>query len=196
MTLRREDLEAFRGVAVPDEIGPGVRLLFVGVNPGLRSAAIGASFANRGNRFWRALHAAGITNHVIDTSDGFTSADRDALIGKGVGLTTLVPGATARADELTPDQLRQGRTLLEARVEALQPAVVAMLGVTAYRVAFEEPRAVAGEQPNRIAGARLWVVPNPSGLNAHETVQSLGDAYRAAARAAGVTVTARSTPAP
>lgn len=105
-----------------------------------------------------------------------------------------MPGATARAVELTDDQLRNGRTLLDARVEALQPAVVAMLGVTAYRVAFEEPRAVVGEQLKCVAGARLWVVPNPSGLNAHETVQSLGDAYRAAVRAAGFTVAASSTP--
>lgn len=88
MTWHREDLEAFRGAEVPDEIGPGVRLLFVGVNPGLRSAAVEASFANRGNRFWKALHAAGITRHVIDTSSGFSSADREALFSRGVGLTT------------------------------------------------------------------------------------------------------------
>ncbi|ROS77959.1 G/U mismatch-specific uracil-DNA glycosylase [Curtobacterium sp. PhB130] len=186
MPMTRAELEAFRGVPLPDEIGPGVRLLFVGVNPGLRSAAVGAPFANRGNRFWKALHAAGITGQVFDTSAGFAAADRDELYGRGVGLTTLVPGATARADELADDQLRAGRAELVTRVTAVRPAVVAMLGITAFRIAFDRPRAVPGEQPDPIGPARLWVVPNPSGLNAHATVESLGTAYRAAAAAAGV----------
>jgi TDG/mug DNA glycosylase family protein len=186
MTMTRVDLEAFRGVPLPDEIGPGVRLLFVGVNPGLRSAAVGASFANRGNRFWKALHAAGITSRVFDSSAGFAAADRAELYERGVGLTTLVPGATARADELTPAQLRDGRRKLTEKVEKLRPTVVAMLGITAFRTAFEQPRATPGEQPDPIGPSRLWVVPNPSGLNAHESVGSLAAAYRAAAAAAGV----------
>ena len=115
-----------------------------------------------------------------------TRADLDALLARGVGITNLVPFATARADELTPEQLRAGRDRLEAFVDAHRPRVVAMLGITSYRVAFGRPHARVGEQPDPIGPARLWVVPNPSGLNAHETVATLAVAYAEPARAAGI----------
>jgi TDG/mug DNA glycosylase family protein len=165
--FNRAELVAFRGSSLPDLIGPGVRLLFVGVNPGLRSAAVQAQFAFRGNRFYRALQGAGIVDRPIDASDGFRDKDKAHLIERGVGITSLVPRATARADELDRDELVAGARALEAKVDRLHPAVVAILGVTAYRVAFARPSAAVGQQPESIAGQTLWIVPNPSGRNAH-----------------------------
>jgi TDG/mug DNA glycosylase family protein len=176
----RAALEAFRGAAVDDVAGRGVRLLFVGINPGLWTAAVNAHFARRGNRFWPALHAAGITPTLVDASDGMRPADRKMLIGLGVGITNIVPTASARADELTSEQLRAGAAALEEKVRRLRPRVVAVLGLTAYRQAFGRPKAVAGKQPDHLAGAELWVLPNPSGLNAHDTIASLATAYRSA----------------
>lgn len=180
----RAELQAFHGALVDDLVGESVRLLFVGINPGLWTAAVNAHFARRGNRFWPALHAAGITPHEIDASNGMRPPDLALLAELGIGITNIVPTASARADELTAGALRAGGAALEAKVQALQPAVVAVLGLTAYRQAFARPRAVAGEQPEHLGGARLWVLPNPSGLNAHETVQSLAAAYGGAWRAA------------
>jgi len=182
----RAELESFRGTAVPDLVAPGVRLVFVGINPGLMTAALQIHFGNPGNRFRPALVAAGLLDPPVDGVPGMTRADLDSLSARGVGITNLVPDATARADELTPEQLRAGRVRLEAFVGEHRPRVVAMLGITAYRAAFGRPRAVAGEQPGGIGPARLWVVPNPSGLNAHESVASLARAYAEPARAAGV----------
>jgi TDG/mug DNA glycosylase family protein len=173
----RSELQAFNGALVDDLVGERVRLLFVGINPGLWTAAVNAHFARRGNRFWPALHAAGITPHEIDASDGMQPADLALLDELGIGITNIVPTASARADELTAAELRAGGAALEAKVRALHPQVVAVLGLTAYRQAFARPKAVAGEQPEMLGGARLWVLPNPSGLNAHETVQSLAAAY-------------------
>ncbi|MDX2171115.1 MAG: mismatch-specific DNA-glycosylase [Deltaproteobacteria bacterium] len=173
-------LAAFRGAPVDDVVGRGLRLLFVGINPGLWTAAVNAHFARRGNRFWPALHAAGITPTLVDASDGMSRADLAMLRGLGVGITNIVPTASARADELTLEQLRAGAAALEAKVQRLRPRVVAVLGLTAYRQAFARPRAGAGRQSDRLAGAELWVLPNPSGLNAHDTVASLAAAYRAA----------------
>jgi double-stranded uracil-DNA glycosylase len=190
----RAELEAFRGATIPDVLGPDVRLLIVGINPGLRSAAVGASFANRGNRFWAALHRAGITDHVVDTSEGFAQADLDLLAERHLGMTTLVRRATARADELTAAELVAGRADLANRVAGIRPRVVAMLGITAYRVAFERPKALIGLQPDRIAGVPLWVVPNPSGLNAHATVDGLAVAYREVAAVAGIPLDPRPDP--
>ncbi len=188
MGFTRAELLAFRGGSIPDLVGPGTRLLIVGINPGLATVAVQAHFSRRGNRFYPALHRAGIIDHVIDASNGFLPGDREHLLSRGVGITGLVPFATARADELSAEQLRAGATALESRVREIHPRVVAVLGITAYRVAFARPDAVVGEQPERIAGARLWVVPNPSGLNAHETIASLATAYREAAIAAGIDV--------
>lgn len=165
-----------------------MRLLFVGINPGLRSVAVQADFGRRGNRFYPALYQAGITDRVVDASDGFRPDDVTHLHARGVGMTTLVAFATARADELSIAQLREGAMALAEKVRRIRPRVVAMLGITAFRTAFEQPRAAVGRQPDDLAGAELWVVPNPSGLNAHESVTSLAAAYRKAARAAGISL--------
>ena len=189
-SFTRAELESFRGAAVPDLVGPGVRLVFVGINPGLRTAATQIHFGNAANRFRPALVAAGLLEPPVDGVPGMTAADLATLLTRHVGITNLVPFATARADELTREQLVAGRTRLEAFVAEHRPRVVAVLGITAYRVAFGRPRAVPGRQPDPIAGAELWVVPNPSGLNAHESVASLATAYAAPARAAGIELSA------
>jgi len=184
----RAELESFHGAAVPDLVGPGVRLVFVGINPGLRTAATQIHFGNPGNRFRPALVGAGLLDPPADGRPGMTEDDLATLVSRGVGITNLVPFATARADELTRTQLREGRARLEEFVAAHRPRMVAMLGITAYRVAFGRPRAVVGRQPEPLGDAVLWVVPNPSGLNAHDTVASLALAYAKPARAAGVPV--------
>lgn len=182
----RAELKAFYGAHVPDLLGDELRLLFVGINPGLWTAAVQTHFAHPGNRFYPALLAAGIIDRRIDRSAGMTDEDRRHLVERGVGITNLVARATARADELSAEELRIGATRLEATVASHRPTVVAVAGVTAYRTAFRRPRAALGEQPETLAGARLWVVPNPSGLNAHDTVETLAVRYREAAVAAGV----------
>ena len=188
MAYTAAELDALYGRTLPDTVGPGLRLLFVGINPGLHTAAVQAPFARPGNRFYPALYLAGITDRVIDASAGLREADRAHLVDRGVGVTSLVKAATRRADELTRTQLVEGAAELEQRVAALAPTVVAMLGVTAYRTAFARPKTAVGPQLETLGGARLWVVPNPSGLNAHETVASLAAAYREAAVAAGIAV--------
>jgi TDG/mug DNA glycosylase family protein len=182
----RAQLLGFRDATVEDLIGPGLRLLFVGINPGLWTAATGAHFARPGNRFYPALAAAGITAYQIRAGDGMSEADRDHLLSRGVGITNLVPRATARADELTAAELRAGAVRLTAHVEAWRPRVVAVAGVSAYRHGFARPQATLGRQPEDLAGAQLWVVPNPSGLNAHHGLAALAAAYAEPARAAGV----------
>jgi len=182
----RAELEQHRGARVDDLIGPGLRLLFVGINPGLWTAAVNAHFARPGNRFWPALHRAGITDRRIDSSEGFSPADTAELIGKGVGISNLVAVATARADELTPAQLAEGAQHLRRLVTRTRPKVVAMLGLTAYRAAFQVRSAPTGRQAEPFEGAELWVLPNPSGLNAHSQLDDLARWYRAAADAAGV----------
>ena len=182
----RADLESFHGAKVDDLVGPGMKLLFVGINPGLWTAAVNAHFARPGNRFWPALQLAGITPHRIDASRGLLPADERLLLETGIGITNLVPYATARADELTAEQLRGAGARLTVLVERHQPTVVAVLGVAAYRIAFADRTARQGRQAATLAGAALWVLPNPSGLNAHETAASLAAAYRDAAVAAGV----------
>ena len=186
MAYTAAELDALYGRTLPDTVGPGLRLLFVGINPGLHTVAVQAPFARPGNRFYPALYLAGITDRVIDASAGLREADRAHLVDRGVGVTSLVKAATRRADELTRAQLVEGAAELEQRVAALAPTVVAMLGVTAYRTAFARPKTAVGPQLETLGGARLWVVPNPSGLNAHETVASLAAAYREAAVAAGI----------
>jgi TDG/mug DNA glycosylase family protein len=186
MALTRAQLDAFRGASIPDLLGPSVRLLLVGINPGLRSAAVQAHFGRRGNRFYPALFRAGITDRLIDASDGFPPGDREHLLERGVGITGLVHYATARADELSAEQLIAGVAPLTELTEQLKPKVVALLGVTTFRIAFRRPLAKVGRQPEDLARAELWVVPNPSGLNAHETIDSLAAAYRQVAVAAGI----------
>jgi TDG/mug DNA glycosylase family protein len=179
-------LESFAGATVPDLVGPGVRLLFVGINPGLWTAATQTHFAHPGNRFYPALLAAGIIDRPIDRGVGMTDDDRRYLVERGIGITNIVHRATAKASALTTAELRAGGEQLRAMVRTHRPEVVAVAGITAYRTAFGRPRATMGEQPEPFEQARLFVVPNPSGLNAHETVASLASAYRAAAVAAGV----------
>ncbi|MEO3809070.1 mismatch-specific DNA-glycosylase [Sphaerisporangium sp. B11E5] len=186
MRFARADLEAFRGGTLPDLLGPHVRLLFVGINPGLRTVAVQTHFGRPGNRFYPALYRAGIVDRLIGVSDGISAADTAHLKAQGIGITNIVPVATARADELSPGELEEGARALAARIPLIRPNVVAILGVTAYRAAFRRPKAVAGAQPEDIAGVPLWVAPNPSGLNAHATVTTLAEAYREAAAAAGV----------
>jgi len=186
MKYTRAELAALRGEAVDDLIDDRVRLLFVGINPGLLSAAVNAHFARRGNRFWPALHTAGITSRLLDVSDGMSETDRELVLGIGMGITNIVPTASARAEELSIDDLRAGAVMLEAKVRRWKPRVVAVLGLTAYRQAFAKPKAAQGRQDDRYGGAELWVLPNPSGLNAHETVDSLARSYRRAWEAASV----------
>jgi len=182
----RAKLESYRDASVPDLVGPGLKLLFVGINPGLWTAATQTHFAHPGNRFYPALRAAGIVDRDLDRAAGMTDDDRGYLIGRGIGITNLVNRATIRADELSTAELRAGRTRLADFVAAHRPVVVAVAGVTAYRAAFGRPKARPGEQPETLGAARLWVVPNPSGLNAHASRAGLAEAYREAAAAAGV----------
>lgn len=186
----REQLESFRDAEVPDLLpgpdGAALRLLFVGINPGLWTAATQTHFAHPVNRFYPALLRAGIIERAVDPSAGMTDEDRAHLLHRGIGITNLVRRATARADELTAEELREGGDRLTATARRTRPAVVAVAGITAYRSAFGVRKAVAGRQPEDLEGAQLWVVPNPSGLNAHETVDSLARAYAEPARAAGL----------
>lgn len=188
-SFTRAELEGFRDAEVPDLLpapGQDLRLLFVGINPGLWTAATGTHFAHPGNRFYPALALAGILDRPISPSAGMTDEDRDHVRARGIGITNLVRRATARADELTAQELREGGERLRATVREGRPAVVAVAGITAYRSAFGARTASVGEQADGFEGARLWVVPNPSGLNAHETVQTLAVAYAEPARAAGL----------
>lgn len=185
MTFSRDELTAFHGTTVPDFLPDPLRLLVVGINPALVTAATGTHFGRRGNRFYPALVEAGVLPR-LPVLDG-TPDDAQALLGSvGIGVTNLVPFASARADELSRQQLRGGAARLVELVRRVRPPVVAVVGVSAYRDAFAVPRATVGEQPDGLEGARLWVVPNPSGLNAHDTVATLAAAYAEPARAAGV----------
>jgi TDG/mug DNA glycosylase family protein len=168
----RQDLLAAAGKSIPDVIAPDLKVLFCGINPGLYSGATGHHFARPGNRFWPALHGAGFTARLLDPS-----AKRE-LLESGYGITNLVARTTAAADELTDDELLAGRRRLAAKVKRWRPALVAVLGVGAYRTAFAQPRAALGRQADGIAGAPVWVLPNPSGLNAHHQLADLIRLFR------------------
>ncbi|WP_176308605.1 G/U mismatch-specific DNA glycosylase [Micromonospora sp. NBS 11-29] len=156
---------------LPDVIAPGLDVLFVGINPGLWSAATGWHFARPGNRFWPALHRGGFTPRLLHPSE------QDELLAMGLGITNMVARASARADELTTEELLAGADVLAAKVEHHRPRWVAVVGVTAYRIGFARPKAAFGPQPELLGSARLWVLPNPSGLNAHFTPETLGAAF-------------------
>ena len=184
------DLDAYRD-AVIDDIGMDTcRLLVVGINPGLWTAKVGAPFARPGNRFWPALHEAGITPRLVDARDGLSDADLAMLADAGLGFTNVVARATARAGELTDDEIRAGGRVLAEKVARQRdlrggPEIVMVAGIGAFRTAFgaKTPsggKVGVGKQEKAIGGAETWVVPNPSGLNAHETVESLARAYREA----------------
>jgi len=185
-SFTRAELESYRDAEIPDLVAPGIRLLFVGINPGLWTAATATPFAHPGNRFYPALAAAEIIPSLPAFADGLDDAEKRKLTDAGIGISNLVNRATVRADELSSAELREGAVLLEQKVAVWKPQVAAIVGITAYRQAFERPKARSGLQAERIAGAELWVVPNPSGLNAHETVVTLAAAYAEPARAAGV----------
>jgi TDG/mug DNA glycosylase family protein len=176
----RQDLEAAREVLLPDVLATGLRIVFCGINPGLWTAATGHHFARPGNRFWPALHAAGLTPRLLEPSE------QHELLGLGLGLTNVVPRATARADELTAEEYVEGGRRLVVKIEELRPAWLAVLGVTAYRAAFGDRRAQVGQQHHTIGGStRVWVLPNPSGLNAHWSAAALADELARLGRAAG-----------
>ena len=186
MGFTRAELESYRGASVDDLMPEHPKLVFVGINPGLWTAATGTHFAHPGNRFYPALAAAGIIPRVPDFAAGLTEADRRIFLDAGIGISNLVHRATARADELDRAELRDGATRLADDVARWHPLVVAVVGLTAYRQGFERPKAHAGRQDETIGGAELWVVPNPSGLNAHATVADLARAYAEPAQSAGI----------
>ncbi|MES1024003.1 G/U mismatch-specific DNA glycosylase [Gloeocapsa sp. BRSZ] len=166
-----EEIIAATGKTVPDIIAPNLRVLFCGINPSVYSAAVGHHFARPGNRFWRSLHSAGFTNRLLSPFE-----DRD-LLQFGYGLTNIVDRATARADQLKPEELVQGQQQLIAKVQQYRPRCLAILGISAYRTAFHLPKAAIGRQ-NDLHGAIAWVLPNPSGLNAHYQLADLQRVYR------------------
>ena len=169
----KADLLAAVNKTIPDVIAPDLRVLFCGINPGLYSSATGHHFARPGNRFWPAIYAAGFTPRLLKPQE------EQELLAYGYGITNIVERATVNAAELTAEELAAGGQRLRAKVEQYQPRVLAVLGVSAYRVAFEQPRATFGRQPEPIGGALVWVLPNPSGLNAHYTPADLARVFRA-----------------
>jgi TDG/mug DNA glycosylase family protein len=156
---------------LPDILGPGLRVLFCGINPGLTSAATGHHFARPGNRFWPALHRSGFTPRQL------APAEQRELLRLGLGITNLAPRATARADELSREELVAGAAMLVEKVGLWLPSWLAVVGVTAYRTAFARPRATVGLQPHTIGTTRVWVLPNPSGLNARWTPATLAEQF-------------------
>ena len=186
MGFTRTELDSYRDSTVPDLIGDNCGLLFVGINPGLWTAATQTHFCHPSNRFYPALRLAGLIDWQLDTDIGMSDHQRAAFVASGMGITNLVERATVRASELSRDELESGAARLEGTVARIQPKVVAVAGVTAYRDAFGDRHAALGPQMEPLAGAELWVVPNPSGLNAHETVESLSHWYRKVADRAGL----------
>lgn len=164
-------LEAARNAEVPDIIAPGLDVLFCGINPSLYSAAVGHHFARPGNRFWPALHHAGFTPRQLRPQE------EARLLDHRLGITNLVTRATASAAELSAAELRRGGEALRHKLARYRPRVLAVLGITAYRTAFAAPKARLGPQPGCIAGVPIWVLPNPSGLNAHYRLLELAAVY-------------------
>jgi len=160
------------GKTLPDVIGPNLRVLFCGINPGLYTAAVGHHFARPGNRFWPALHKSGFTDRLISPFD-----ERE-LLQSGIGISNVVPFATASAAELTREDFIAGGRRLGSKVKRYNPRIIAILGVGAYRHAFDLPKAQIGAQPERIHDARVWVLPNPSGLNANYQLPELVKLFR------------------
>lgn len=160
-------------MTIPDVSGPGLRVLFCGINPGLWSGATGHHFARPGNRFWPALHRSGFTSRLLRPDE------QDELPALGLGITNVVARASAKADELTRVELKEGGAALVERVDRLRPRALAVLGIGAYRTAFGHPRAAIGRQPEGLGGTEVWVLPNPSGLNAHYSLDALATEFRA-----------------
>jgi TDG/mug DNA glycosylase family protein len=174
-TLRRPtkaEVQAAAGSTVPDVIGPGLAVLFVGINPGLYSAAVGHHFARPGNRFWPALHESGFTPRL------FSPAEDGELPRWGLGITNLVSRATASAAELTAEEFRAGRTALEEKIVRYAPRWAAFVGIGAYATAFERKKVVLGPQEETIGRSRVWLLPNTSGLNAHYSAARFAELMR------------------
>jgi TDG/mug DNA glycosylase family protein len=169
----KADLLAAAHKTIPDLIAPQLKVLFVGINPGLYTAAIGHHFGRPGNRFWPALFAGGFTPRLLKPWE------KERLLAEGYGITNLVPRATARADELSADELRIGARALVKKAKKFRPRFCAIVGITSYRIAFDRPDAQLGLQQELIADSRLWVLPNPSGLNAHYQPAALAQLFRA-----------------
>ncbi|WP_046780811.1 G/U mismatch-specific DNA glycosylase [Streptomyces yangpuensis] len=166
-----EELAAARDRVLPDVVAGGLRVLFCGINPGLLSAATGHHFARPGNRFWPVLHLSGFTPRRL------APAEQEELLNYRLGITNVVARATARADELSAEEFREGGRILTAKVERLRPQWLAVVGVTAYRTAFGERTTQIGPQERTIGSTRIWALPNPSGLNAHWTAESMAQEY-------------------
>ncbi|WP_328883096.1 G/U mismatch-specific DNA glycosylase [Streptomyces sp. NBC_00299] len=166
-----EELEAARDRLVPDVVADGLQVLFCGINPGLMTAATGHHFARPGNRFWPVLHLSGFTPRLLKPSE------QEELLSYGLGITNVVARASARADELSAQEYRDGGRLLATKVARLRPRWLAVVGVTAYRAAFDDRKASVGPQERVIGDTRVWVLPNPSGLNAHWTAQAMAEEY-------------------
>ena len=167
----KEQVQAAYGQTMTDVIAPDLKVLFCGINPSLYSAAVDHMFARPGNRFWKTLHGAGFTPRL------YSPFEDQELLKLGYGITNLAEPATARADELTKEQLLEGREILENKLMRYRPKFLGILGITAYRSAFSQPKARMGLQPERIQGVNIWVLPNPSGLNAHYQLPALQRVY-------------------
>ena len=167
-----DDLRNAKDRTVPDLIAPNLKILFCGINPGLYSGATRLHFARPGNRFWPALHAAGFTERLLHPSE------RDALLRSGYGITAIVRRATATAAELRDEEYVAGRRALERKIRKFKPRWLAVLGVGAYRVGFGRPDAKIGRQQEKIGDTGIWVLPNPSGLNANHQLPQLAEMFR------------------
>jgi TDG/mug DNA glycosylase family protein len=167
----KAELQAAEGTTIPDVIAPGLKVLFCGINPGLYSGAVGHHFAYPGNRFWPAIWRAGYTERILEP---YQAA---ALLDKGYGLTNVVERATARASDLSPEEFEEGARRLRRKLARYRPAFLAILGIGAYRKAFGWRQVTVGEQVDRLGDTRVWVLPNPSGLNAHYRLKDLARLY-------------------
>lgn len=168
----KEQIIAAAAKTVPDVIAPNLRVLFCGINPGLYTAAVGHHFARPGNRFWKALYNAGFTDRLLSPFD-----ERE-LLESGYGVTNVVPRATSTADLLTKEEIIKGGQRLTTKVRRYRPKILAVLGLGAYRTAFDQPKAVVGRQEGRIGDTTIWVLPNPSGLNANYQQGDLAQLFR------------------
>jgi TDG/mug DNA glycosylase family protein len=176
----REEIAAADGKKVADLIAPDLKALFCGINPGLYSAAIGHHFGRPGNRFWPAVYAGGFSDRLLSPYE-----ERE-LLPRGYGITNIVARASARADDLTEEELREGARILKRKVVRYRPAFIAFLGITAYRSAFQRPQAVLGRQAEKLGESTIWILPNPSGLNAHHSAADLARLFGELRQAAGI----------
>jgi double-stranded uracil-DNA glycosylase len=159
-------------LVVPDLVGPDLRVLFCGINPGQQSGETGLHFARAGNRFWKLLQAGGFTERIL------APAEQSGLPALGLGITNLVERATVAASEISAQELRAGAGALEAKVSVLRPRCVAVLGLQAYRTAFARPKATIGRQEERLGRSKLWLLPNPSGLQARYQLPEMTQFFR------------------